>query len=1148
MSLNSTSVIKIIEILAEGPIEGVIGASKGIYLDETPIEASDGTSNYENDMVSWDFRLGGASQSKLTDFATGGSSVVTEVNTEIGSNYNETYDNEGKVTSRTYGGGQIVQTITDLDIESFEIVFTVPALFSTAQEGIVKGQLFNAKVRVKIFLQSQGSAYKEMHEQVIEGIATSEYQFKSPKIALSGNGPWNIKVEKLTNGEEDFDIKYTEFEDIAQDTPLETSRGNRIFWTHLLEKKDLRTAYPYTACIGMALSTERFSSMPTRAYLIKGLKTQIPSNATPRSDGSLSFQGTFDGTLTGPLYNTCPVCAFYDILVSSRYGCGDFVDASSINLVDLYPLMQYANQVVTNPDGTEEARFSINTVISSQSEAYNVLQDLASVFRGMSYWASNSIQIIADHGNLDGTDIAPVHVYSNSSVIDGVFNYSGTALKTRSTSIRVRYNDPDNLYKQNVVLIEDYSLIDKYGYQTKDLIAFGCSSKWQAQRLGRWMMAAEEACGEIVTFSVGLEGVAVFPGQVFAIADEMRQGARLAGRVNSASTTAVTCDQTIVLPAGTDHKIKCVMPDGDVEDAVISSTSGSIINISGSFSAAPQAQSVWSISSSSVTEQKYRCLSIDESSTQGQYTITATQFNDSVYSTADTGTDIEFQDITTFDEAPHTPSNLAWSYYEVSINNNTVNRITFNWSRGVNGPSVNFEIRWRVSGGSYTNITQTNTVFDVDGIDSGKRIEFDVRSVGPAPIHKTSAWNNSSVTVPSPSASGGSGGGSGTTLLPPDPENVFIQASSKDEVTLRWKSPQDWAGNTSNLTSIIRHSALTDGTGTWPNSTLLREVQTNTDSAVLPLIEGEYMIKFKDKNGNKSTNEISAIIDLPDGLPRFDHTSRREDQDSPPFQGQKNQVFYSDEFDALVLDGTQLVDDQGLIDSWGSTDFLGTLNSSGVYYFTDVVDLGAVFTVVFKRVLKTRGLIANDTINDRATNIDRWSDFDGALADETTSNLYFRKSNDAPSNDDILTEDDDQLLTEDDDKILQESTQTYGPWVPMETGRYTGRVWQFKAELSSTTTDQTPMVDELGYVLQFENRTESNSFASGAGAKSVTYSKAFYSTPKLGITANNMATGDYYEVTSQSRTGFTVTFKNSSNAAVDRNFAYQANGYGAEGS
>ena len=158
----------------------------------------------------------------------------------------------------------------------------------------------------------------------------------------------------------------------------------------------------------------------------------------------------------------------------------------------------------------------------------------------MAYWSSNTIQLTADHGNLDGTDISPVHIYSNSSVIGGLFNYSGTSLKTRSTCIKVTYNDPDNFYKPNFTLIEDQSLINKYGYQLKEITACGCTSKWQAQRLGRWMMTAEEIEQEVVTFSVGLEGVAVFPGQVFAVAAQVRHRARWSGRVVSATTTAIT--------------------------------------------------------------------------------------------------------------------------------------------------------------------------------------------------------------------------------------------------------------------------------------------------------------------------------------------------------------------------------------------------------------------------------------------------------------------------------------------------------------------------------------------------------------------------------------------------------------------------------
>jgi hypothetical protein len=227
-------------------------------------------------------------------------------------------------------------------------------------------------------------------------------------------------------------------------------------------------------------------------------------------------------------------------------------------------------------------------------------------------------------------------------------------------------------------------------------------------------------------------------------------------------------------------------------------------------------------------------------------------------------------------------------------------------------------------------------------------------------------------------------------------------------------------------------------------------------------------------------------------------------------------------------------------------DFLGELQTSGTYYFNNYVDLGGKFSVIFKRLLTTRGLYPNNTIDDKTAFIDTWSDFDGALADETDADLYFRISDVAPTVGDFDTEDEDFLLLEDGDKIEQELNTTFGDWVKMETGRYTGRVFQFKCELSSASVDQTPIIDEIGYTLLFDARTESNSFASGAGAKAVTYTNAFLQTPKLTITASNMATGDYYAITSESRTGFTIHFYNSSGASLDRNFGYVANGYGAE--
>ena len=379
---------------------------------------------------------------------------------------------------------------------------------------------------------------------------------------------------------------------------------------------------------------------------------------------------------------------------------------------------------------------------------------------------------------------------------------------------------------------------------------------------------------------------------------------------------------------------------------------------------------------------------------------------------------------------------------------------------------------------------------------------------------------------------------------------MTIQVTTTNEIILKWKIPSDWSGNPEELTAIIRHSSLTDGTAVWPDSTFLREVSATTDYLIMPLVNGTYMVKFKDAEGDKSANALKHIINIPSERPKLLVQTRREDQDTPPFQGQQTDVFYSSDFDALVLNTDDLVDDKILFDEGysDSIDFGGELFSSGQYFFKDKLDLGGIFTVEFQRVLTTRGLYPNNTIDSHFTNIDEWSDFDGDLPDETNCIVSFRKSNDAPSDDEIEDENSEFLLLEDGNKFSQEDSQVYDDFIPMENGRFTGRVFQFKADLSSNFTDQTPLVDELGYRILFDNRTESAAVASGgSNPKVVTFEKAFYQTPKLGITASNMATGDYYVISSESRTGFSITFFNSSNAAIDRTFAYHANGFGAEG-
>ena len=1160
MALNSTSSVRLVDLLCEGPIQGFDSINEQVFLDETPLKTGD-AANFPTDDVDVDFRLGGRRQERLPQ-AGNAATTITGVAVQVGQNYSETVNASDEVTARDYGSGTVIRQITDSEVDSVQLLFTIPRLLSTAVEGLAKGQPFNGSIRIRVSVQRQGSSYVKKFDKTITGIALTEYQVKTPVIELprdsKGEGyPWNIKVEKVNLKEDHFEVKFANFEEVPKNSPLANGRANQLIWSSIIERQNIRSAYPYTACVGLELNTRQFSNLPTRAYLVKGRLVQIPHNAAVRDDGSLDLtqEVTFNGS-TRTSWTTCPVCIFADMVLNDRYGCGDFVSTSNISYTDLYPLIQYANQLVTNQDGTTEPRFACNVVIGDRAAAFNVLQDLASVFRGMSYWSSNTVQLAADHGNLDGSAVDPVHLYTNSNVIEGVFNYTGSSLKTRSTSIRIRYNDPDNFYKPNFVVVEDAALITKYGYQVREVVAFGCTSRNQAYRLGRWMMASEELDGETVTFSTGLQGAIVLPGQVFAVADEMRQGARIAGRCSAATTTTVTADITVTLPGGSGHTLTATLPDGTIETKTISTVSGSVITVSSAFSAAPLAQSIWSIQSSTVAHQKFRCISVADGG-DGTFAIVGVQHNDSIYDVADNADDLEYQSVTTFDKIPTAPSGLTFETKEVRRNNNVVNDVFLGFKRDDDGNISGFEIRYKIGNGNFETVRQTTNELKVEGVKPGTTVTFQIRAIGRDGTFKNSAWTSGSFVVPKEDQSSGSGG---TTVveLPPDPLNVQLEPHRSNQVMVTWSVPKEGLGATSDrLNAEIRHSSKTDGSGTWQNSSLLTVVKANTFYAILPELSGEYLVRFIDDQNKKSSAVRSVVHTLTDSVPRLLVLEDREDTDNPEFQGQKNDTFYSEEYDALVIDGDQTIDDILDIDNLASFDFLGTRKSEGEYFFANTLDLGAEFDIEFSRHLVMRGTYPADDIDERTVNIDTWTDFDGQEADDVNAEVYLRACATGEQTEIELTENGDKLLLEDANDQQLESNLVFGDWVPLRNGHFQGRLFQFKCELSSDHVDQTPLLDELGFTAKMPLRTETSSvIASGtdSGGKAVTFTNAFFqdgafynTPPSIGITAFNLASGDYYEVTSISRTGFTIVFKRGSdNAVQDRNFQYQAVGYGSE--
>ena len=1178
MALNSKTNLKLIDALCEGPIEGLVNRRNSVFLNETRVTYDQ---QRVEETVSFVEKKGGRNQggfnesSLLSDVQT----TIIAVNEQVGKNYSEEVNDENRVTKRDYGRGQVVREITDVDVDFVQLVFTVPKLYCIAPEGLARGQLFFAQIKLAISIQDADGGYNFVKikaegvgkNNIIKGISTSQYQFKTQPINLKrkkgeARPPYRIRVQKLDFGntdgkrEEAFEIKFSDLEDLPRREPLASKRADTIFWTSIIVGKKFKTTYPFTALVHLSLDSEEYNTLPARAYEVRGKRVKIPSNAIALADGRLMYGGDpelgiadlpFDGTLKkGRFYTTCPVCCFYDLLTNKRYGCGDFIDQSNINWVDLIEISKYCNELVSTPAG-REPRFAINTVLGSQAEAYNVLQDMASVFRGMIFWKSDNVQLAADHGELERQNVTPVHIFNNSNVVNGSFVYSGSSLKTRSTKVRVRYNDPDNFYKSNFICIEDRDLVEKYGVQEKSVVAFGCTSKYQAQRMGRWVMQSEKLHDETISFSVGIEGLNVLPGQVFEVSDEMRQKVRMAGRITGATKTFIDIDQAV--PSGSNAKITVVMRDGTLETRSISSFSGNRAQVSPDFTQDAPDNAAYVIRNDAYALPKYRCLSVAEGE-GGVYSVIAVKHVDGIYNIIDdTGADLDLLFPDGINGAPAKPTDLKIVFQGIDDGRNTTNRATFSWSRGLTGPVSEFKACHKIGDGNWKCEFTENNFIDINSnLQANKRLFCKVQAIGPDPDNKRSEFAFIDRLIPVGGTNDNVDDQAGIDL-PPDPENVTIEVLGADQVVLRW-SPTASGQKIDNFVAVIRHSGKTDGTGTWPNSTVLRRVEARTTQAVLPLLNGEYLIKFENEQKLRSANAGSAVVNIPDGIPRYNFEEIREDTKPGPFPGEKLNVFYSDLYDGLIFDGDASFDD--IPDVNGFTEnidsLFGTMFTSGEYFFQHVLDLGAKYSVRMQRILTARGLYLRDLIDDRLELIDTWSDFDGVIPDDTNAEVYFRKSDSAEADGDIINEDGGKIQLEDSvtSNLQQQSTLVFEEWIPLENNAYVGRSFQFKVVLSTEDISQTPLVEELGVRLQFERRTENSKTINSGTAqtgKVVTFENAFYTDDDtkvtVGITAFDFAPGDYYAMSEPTGTGFTITFRNGA-SVVERNFQYTAIGFG----
>jgi len=525
-NLFSVAFAKTVYAISEGEIEGFPNsAEEDIFLDSTPIQNPDGTRNFTGFTI--DSRTGtDETQTPMLGFST-------------------VENTEGVNTNVTIATGPITRTISDVDVERCRVIISHPALQST---NVDNGDIRATSVRYRISLSANGGPFNTITEPNVSGKSSSAFQ-RAYEFDLTGTGPWQVRVTRITP---DSNTAFLQ---------------NAIQWQSITEIIDEKFAYPNTALVALKVDARQFNSIPDLSVRIRGKRVQIPTNYDPIAR---TYTGIWDGTFT-TAWTDNPAWIFRDIVLNPRFGCARYMSTISIDPWYLFTISQYCDELVPDGMGGTEPRFTCNVFLQNAGSVYDVLNALASCFRGLVYYTEGKLYLTQDREQL------PVQQFSEANVIQEVddngvvtspcFTYSGTAKTARKSVVLANWDDPEQQYRSVTEYQQDDVLLEKFGYNPIDLRLLGVTSRGQALRAAKHTLFSNRYETEKVSFRIGAEGLAAGVGEIIQIADPIKQGQRLGGRVRAIDTenNRITLDAVLNLNDANTYTLTLVVPDGHTE-------------------------------------------------------------------------------------------------------------------------------------------------------------------------------------------------------------------------------------------------------------------------------------------------------------------------------------------------------------------------------------------------------------------------------------------------------------------------------------------------------------------------------------------------------------------------------------------------------
>ncbi|EOT3114537.1 phage tail protein [Escherichia coli] len=586
---------RVLDILSEGPIYGPVNQTaplNSVMLNDTPVTDTNGNTSIPGISIAW--RNGTVDQSPINGFNAIESTVIVNA----------------QVTRDT----PIIRTVSDPNVTRVRLNVGVDALVQSDDQG----NQYNTSVMLMVDVKPSSSSIWTLVKDITIGPGKQSGEYLEAHIINAPDEkPFDIRVRRVT-ADSNSDL-------LRNDTR----------WSSYSEIIDDNLSYPHTAVAGAVIDHDQYTDTPTRAYHLRGLIVDVPDNYNPEAR-------TYSGLWLGGFkkaYTNNPAWLFRYLIKNERFGLARQAGYIDVDDGALYVLSQYCDQLVDDGYGGLEPRMTLNAYITEQMSARDLLDNIAGMFRGIALWDGQRLTVMIDAPQ------DPIATITNANVVDGAFTRSSLARAECYNAVIVSWTDPGNGWEQSKEYVSDDELIARDGYNETTLEAFGCTSRGQAYRAGKWLIETAKREPSKFTFKMARDAIHFTPGDIIEILDNNRAGARLGGRIVANNGKVITVDKVDSEYIAAGDTISLLDSDGKFKKHQITGVNGNNITLA----AAPawiRNGTVFAVSTEAAKPVLCRITSVAETENNSVYTIEAAQHDPNKQAVVDEGAVFEINNDT----------------------------------------------------------------------------------------------------------------------------------------------------------------------------------------------------------------------------------------------------------------------------------------------------------------------------------------------------------------------------------------------------------------------------------------------------------------------------------------------------------------------